>query len=554
MVTRIPASDNGVIIKFGGGLHTRASEDEIDAREAAGGQNFLLDLENRELRNRPPYDLIGTVPNAGEIRGGASLRKVDGSVSLLIQADDVVYEWDGDSAFNAVGSVVSTAKLRGHWFSHFSALDDKVFITDLNLADVVKEWDGTTFQSVSFVDENDSSFGNFFAKYMHISNERAIFSNIKDPGGSTPHLIVGSEAGDTNQITVSQQPSSALSESDPFFLLAPDLKPINGHMAAFGSIIISTENGKLFNLTGASAKDFAFSDFYENSAAVGDESIVYIGNDIIYGRQGRIESVRDTDRFGDSEADDISREIQDLIQGFTGWTSVYNSRLNRVYLFPSGQSEVYVFQTSMRDAASSGRSASALQSALGQQPGSGTGLSPWMRWTTQHELAFMPTFVGSMLDPSDGLEYTFMGDASGNFYRLEGSGASGDAGGSDVKTEWLTKLISADLDAQVYDVQGWIKYRKGDAATVTLRFEYAGETAFNEDVTIAIPAITGRPLYNNSLYYNDDNHYGTAFRQRLIRQKFLAPGQANEFQVRVTVEGTTDFQINEIGIRLKTAS
>jgi hypothetical protein len=56
-----PSSD--VKIKFGGGLHTSASADEIDQREAADGQNFLLDLDNRELRNRPPFDLIGTVPN-----------------------------------------------------------------------------------------------------------------------------------------------------------------------------------------------------------------------------------------------------------------------------------------------------------------------------------------------------------------------------------------------------------------------------------------------------------------------------------------------------------
>ena len=38
-----------LVIKFGGGLHTRASEDEIDAREAADGANFLLDLENLSL-------------------------------------------------------------------------------------------------------------------------------------------------------------------------------------------------------------------------------------------------------------------------------------------------------------------------------------------------------------------------------------------------------------------------------------------------------------------------------------------------------------------------
>jgi hypothetical protein len=36
----------------------------------------------------------------------------------------------------------------------------------------------------------------------------------------------------------------------------------------------------------------------------------------------------------------------------------------------------------------------------------------------------------SMLDPSDGLEYVFMGDDSGNVYRLEGTGTTGDGGSS----------------------------------------------------------------------------------------------------------------------------
>ena len=75
MVAKIKPTEESLTIKFGGGLHTRASEDEIDPREAADGANFLLDLENRELRNRPPFDLIGQVPNAGEIRGGGSLLK-----------------------------------------------------------------------------------------------------------------------------------------------------------------------------------------------------------------------------------------------------------------------------------------------------------------------------------------------------------------------------------------------------------------------------------------------------------------------------------------------
>jgi hypothetical protein len=531
MVDRVKPQDVTVTIKFGGGLHTRASEDEIDPREAADGANFLLDLENRELRNRPPFDLIGTVPNAAEIRGGFSLLKADGSVALGIQAGATVYEWDGGTTFTPIGTVNSSAKLRGHWRSHLWALDDKILITDLTLNETVKEWDGTTFQSVAFTNELAVAFGNFYARYLSVTNERAVFSHVKAVSTTTPHMIVGCQRGDYTVITVSNRPSSSLNEQDPFFLLSPDLRPINGMQEAFGTSVLSTEQGRLFNLTGSSAKDFAFDDFYPGSHASGDESIAYVGNDIIYGRKGRIESVRDTNRFGDSEADDLTKQIANEVEDFTGWNIIYNSRLNRAYCFPDDQSEVWALNIAMR----------------------GGDVSPWMRWNTQHALAFQPTFVMSMLDPSDGLEYTFMGDADGNFYRLEGSGA-GDGGTSNITTEWLTKLHSAPLDAEVYNIEGYIKYRKNVAATVTLNFEYGGQTAFDQAVTITIPALSGIPYFGGDFYFGGDVYFGVKFENRLLRQKFQAAGQASDMQVRVTVDGTTDIRINEIFLRMTAAS
>lgn len=536
MVAKLGPKDLDLTLKFGGGLHTRASEDEIDPREAADGANFLLDLENRELRNRPPFDLIGQVPNGAEIRGGGSLLKADGTVSTLVQAGANVYEWDGGIGFTKKGTVNSSAELRGHFRSHNWTLDDKLLLTDLALVEVVQEWNGTTFQAVTFTDGSAASsgmpFGNFYAKYLSINNERAVFGHVRDGSATTRHMLVGSLRGEYTVISDSQRPASALSEEDPFFLLSPDLKPINGLVDAFGTSLISTEKGELFSLTGSSAKDFAFGTFYPGSFAAGEESLAYIGNDVIYGRQGRIESVRDTDRFGDSEADDLTAGIADRVAGYTGWRIVYNSRLNRVYLFPMGVSECWVFNPAMRDGK----------------------ISPWMLWTTVHPLAFQPSFVMSMLDPSDGLEYVFMGDESGNFYRLEGSGAEGDGGSSDVSVEWLTRLFSAPLDAQIYDVEGYIKYRKNAAATVRLTLEYAGETAFNESVDVTIPALSGAAHFGGDHYFGVDVFFGVAFENRLIRRKFDIAGQSNEFQLRVEVEGVNNFRINEIGLRFRAAS
>lgn len=535
MTTKAGPKDFDITIKFGGGLHTRASEDEIKEREAADGRNFLLDIENRELRNRKPFDLIGRLPNHLEVRGGATLSKADGTVSTLFQGADKVYEWDGGTTFTQKGTVNANARLRGHWRTHNWTLDDKVLITDLELLEVVKEWDGTTFASSAFINGSASgvSFGTFYAKYLNISDERAIFSHVKDAGGTTPHMIVGSERSDYLTISVADRPSSSLGEADPFFLLTPDLRPINGHVPAFGTVLISTEKGKLFNLSGSSAKDFSFDEFYAGSAASGDEAVAYIGNDVIYGRQGRIESLRDTNRFGDSEADDITAGIADQVEGDTGWRIIYNSRLNRVYNFPEGISEVWVFQNAMR----------------------GGDVSPWMRWKTQHAMAFQPTFVMSMLDPSDGLEYVFMGDSDGYVYRMEGTGADGDGGTENISVDFLTKLFSAPLDTEFSGVEGYIKYRKRNAATVTLTFQYAGDTALDETVTIPLPGVaTVGSYFGGENYFDGEVYFGSAFTNRILRQRFYPPGQARDFQILAQFDGTADSSITEIGLRLKAAS
>lgn len=532
MVQKIPPEEINLTIKFGGGLHSKASPDEINDREASDGYNFLIDLENRNLRNRPPFDLIGTVPNAAEIRGGFSLLKADGTVKTAFQAAGNVYEWNGESTFTLIGTCNSASNLRGHWRSHNWTLADKVIVTDLNLSDVVKEWDGTTFQSTTFTNEAGSGFGSFYAKYVNVSNERAIFSNIKDGSGSYPHIIVGSKTSDFTQITTGNKPSSALGVDDPFFLITPDLKPINGHVEAFGTTMISTEKGQIFNLTGSSAKDFAFNPFYPNSAATGEESLVEIGNDIIYGRQGRIESVTDTNRFGNSQSSDITSGIADIIQNYTGWTGVFNSRLRHVYMFPTDVSEVWVMDTAIRDS---------------QQ------FSPWMRWETDHTLGFKPTFVMSMLDPLDGLEYVFMGDSSGNIYRLEGTGENGDGGINEIRTQYLTKLFSARLDARGYDYELYVKYVKDQAATIGLTFRYQGIEIFDKAVSIDIPEVAASAYYGGDFYYGGDIYYGTAS-GRLARQTTYPPGQANDFQILVSVTGATSFAINEIGIRLRESS
>jgi hypothetical protein len=146
-----------------------------------------------------------------------------------------------------------------------------------------------------------------------------------------------------------------------------------------------------------------------------------------------------------------------------------------------------------------------------------------------------------------------MGDSSGNIYRMEGSGSSGDGGTSSIDTNWTSKVFSMPLDAEAFDVIGYIKYKKNVAATVTLTFLAAGKTAFDQAITI-----TSRPsrtsITGAARITGESKYWGAAFQNRLIRQAFDAPGQMADFQVKVDVTGTGDFNINEIGLRFKAAS
>ena len=147
--------------------------------------------------------------------------------------------------------------------------------------------------------------------------------------------------------------------------------------------LTSSDEGSLFYLTGESAKDFAFEELFPRSGASGDEAIAYVGNDILYGRQGRLESVFATQNFGDVDATDVSIGVSDSIEDFTDWTIIYNSRNQKVYCVPSGQSQIWVLY----------------------KPLLVTNLSPWSKWTTLHSMAMNPTAIMNMLDPQDGLEY-----------------------------------------------------------------------------------------------------------------------------------------------------
>jgi hypothetical protein len=67
--------------------------------------------------------------------------KRDGTETTLTVNGSKAYLWDGASSFTDKGTVTTDALLRGEYWS----LGEYLVITDLNLNNVLKTWDGTTF-------------------------------------------------------------------------------------------------------------------------------------------------------------------------------------------------------------------------------------------------------------------------------------------------------------------------------------------------------------------------------------------------------------------------
>lgn len=519
--TTIAANESEIKLRFGGGLNTRASSDEIDEREAAEGENFDLDLGNTQFRPRKPFDLAGTAPNAGRINGFAQLVKVDGTISTLIQAGGNVYkvtpDWD---TWSLVGTVSTSARLRGHRW-HIWNLDEVVLISDLAGVEEVYEWDGTTFTQVYH-----NLAGPFIAKYIYVENERAYYGNVSSNGTATPHVVVGSARSDYTTLSTANRPSSSLSAGDAFFLPVPDLKAINAMTGAFGVLAISTKRGQVYQLSGSDATDFALDTLYYDSYADGTEAMVFAGNDIVYGRPGRIESLSSNADFGDVETNDLSVKISNEIGDLDGWRMAYSSRHQRIYCHPEDQAELWVFHKPLVD----------------------TGLSPWMKWTTGHAMDFNPTTMWSMLDVETGLEHAFMGDSSGNVYKLEGTGTAGDGGTTDITATRTSKLYSAPGLSQVYDLHGAVKFRPitGSSTSFSLTVQWQGETVFDHSIDVTLAAAESGAVFGGSYYFGGSSVYGNHFEGRLARERFAVSGQGNEIQFVCTSVGTESFQINEI--------
>ena len=116
-----------------------------------------------------------------------------------------------------------------------------------------------------------------------------------------------------------------------------------------------------------------------DSASIGDESIANTGNDVIYMRRGGvIESLTDTDRSGDVEANDISKWIRTTTSELSGADIVYDRTRQKILFFVPASNNVLVLHKDMIN----------------------SGLSPWSVYTTRHSSNFVSTAVTFMQSPT----------------------------------------------------------------------------------------------------------------------------------------------------------
>ena len=397
------------------------------------------------------------------------------------------------TAFTSVGTVVAPATLRDTYWS----LGDYLVITDLSLNNVVKKWDGTTFGKMT----TGLGATDFYAKFSVVFLNRVWYFNVI-AGTTTPHLIVASKYNDPATINVTNQggptdvggsgSSTFPTGLEAFFLVTPDMKPINSVEVFQNFLIISTTDGQIYTLTGTDANTFQFTPYFVGSSSVSNEAMLNIGNDVIYVRKGgNINLLASRNYTGDVKSNDIARWLPDTTATITKAIVAYDQNKQKVYFFV-GNKVLVLFKNVLYE--------SSLDSASNQN------LSPWGIYTTLHPSNFntsVATYIYSPATPNNSLSVHF-GDSSGNVFSMDGSGIYGDAAAYAINCSRTSRLIDVTVinpfPWQEKILFGKVQYRRQGVA-VTLNASFAWSDELNTSVaTINLKGIPG--------YWNYRSHWG----------------------------------------------
>lgn len=536
-----PWSDNApsprMLVTFPYGLNENVS---VQPGECSAGANFDLQMFRSSLVPRMPFDLKGTATNAGKLTGLLQLVKRDNTETTLTVNATKVYLWDGASSFTDKGTVNADALLRGEYWS----LGEYLVITDLNLNNVVSTWDGTTFGAMT----HTGIVGNLYAKFAIVHLNRVWLFNIKVGSTSFPHMILACKFEDPTNWDSSTRGGptevgggSFATGLEAFYVLMPDLKAINGVCLLANQLIISTDKGRMWTLTGSSAKDFQITDFQDTAPAIGTNSVIAMGNDVIYPRQGNaVVLLFATQAFGNVLQAGAAHWIPNTLSGITTFNDiVYDVTNQRVLFFVNNKVLVLYKEILAQD-----------RSAMKDGP------SPWGVYTTQDSTAFNTKSAKYMLRPGTSTYSIFFGDDAGRIFDLYGSNTIGDAGSSSntVQASRRSRHIGVEvLNPWPYieeNITGHVRYRRNVPVDLTVQFDWDDEynTTMNVVRLKGPLASDPSPYFGGSFYYNGTAYYnqGGGAIGRVASINLNPGGKGPGFYITVSANTSSPFQVDQI--------
>ena len=434
-----------------------------------------------------------------------------------------MYEWDGSTSFTSRGTVNASSKLRGTTWS----LGGYSVITDLEKLTVVKKWDGTSLTTLT------TGLGaSLYAKYGIVHLGRMWLFNVTS-GTATPHLMVASafENPESYNTSLRAQDSSFSTGNEAFYMTTPDLLPINGVALFFNTLIVSTENGRIWKLTGSDSMDFAWQPFYAGSSGVGTETMVNTGNDVIYMRRGgNIESLMATQNFGDVRTDDLSKWIIEVTKEFTDCRSIYDQKRQKVYFFNSSGSIPVLFKDMQT-----------------------SGFSPWSVYKTSHTSNFSTNAAIYMRAPGGTDWFVYFGDSSGNIYKMEGTG-DGDNGDTDIESYRRTLLIEEleGYNPPLNELSGLVHYRRIADCDLVMQFEWGDDYS----ITSCTVPLEGPPTGDTANYFGGTSYFGGAYyfntgffySDRVSTKGFTPVGRGIGVNIDLSITSSQQFDIFKIQV------
>jgi hypothetical protein len=299
-------------------------------------------------------------------------------------------------------------------------------------------------------------------------------------------------------------------------------------------LVISTERGRLYKLTGTDANDYAWQPFYLGSAAVGHETMVNIGNDIAYMKEGgAIDLLSATQSFGDVRADDLTRWIQSSVSGLSDAIACYDQVRQKVYWF------------TQNDTATVGRALVLFKDVLP------SGLSPWSIYETDHASSFITSAVKYMRKPGTTDYYVFWGDDAGHVFYMEGDTNGDGETATEIVTSRTTKLLEGDAYSKV--MIGSVRYRRLNQVSLDLTAEWAEDLGdSSSSVVLKGPTSDDASVWGSGSYWGGGSYWGsgTVALSKPSARSFSHVGVGTAFKLTASVSSTKRFHVDHLELEL----